>query len=148
MSMLKLREILKDDLPGLLSLYMQLHDNPFPELNERVLDLWEDILNDTGHHIAVGCIDGKIVTACSAIIVKNLTRGQSPYALIENVVTDAQFRKKGYATEVLNYAKEIAVNNGCYKIMLMTGSKEEATLRFYERAGYNKNDKTAFVQWL
>ncbi len=148
MSILKLREIEKDDLPGLLSLYMQLHDNPFPELNERVLNIWEDILNDTLHHIVVGCIDDKIVTSCVVIIIKNLTRGQSPYALIENVVTDAQFRKKGYATEVLNCAKEIAVNNDCYKIMLMTGSREEATLQFYERAGYNKNDKTAFIQWL
>lgn len=27
--------------------------------------------------------------------------------------------------------------------MLLTGSKEESTLKFYEQAGYNKNDKTA-----
>ena len=33
-------------------------------------------------------------------------------------------------------------------MMLLTGSKEEATLRFYEKAGYNRKDKTAFVQWL
>lgn len=32
--------------------------------------------------------------------------------------------------------------------MLLTGSKEESTLRFYESAGYNKKDKTAFIQWL
>jgi hypothetical protein len=29
-----------------------------------------------------------------------------------------------------------------------TGSKLDSTLSFYERAGYNKNDKTAFIQWL
>ncbi|HWQ70723.1 MAG TPA: GNAT family N-acetyltransferase, partial [Desulfitobacteriaceae bacterium] len=57
-------------------------------------------------------------------------------------------RGKGYATQILNYAKRIAVNNRCYKIMLMTGSKKQTTLEFYERSGYNKNDKTAFVQWL
>ena len=33
-------------------------------------------------------------------------------------------------------------------MMLLTGSKEESTLRFYERAGYNSKDKTAFIQWL
>jgi hypothetical protein len=32
--------------------------------------------------------------------------------------------------------------------MLMTGSKLESTFRFYERAGYNRRDKTAFIQWL
>ena len=30
-------------------------------------------------------------------------------------------RNKGYATECLNYAKEIAINNNCYKMMLLTG---------------------------
>jgi len=32
--------------------------------------------------------------------------------------------------------------------MLLTGSKREATLNFYKNAGYNCNDKTAFIQWL
>ena len=32
--------------------------------------------------------------------------------------------------------------------MLLTGSKRESTLRFYQNAGYNSNDKTAFIQWL
>ena len=36
----------------------------------------------------------------------------------------------------------------CYKMMLLTGSKEESTKRFYENAGYNSSDKTAFIRWL
>jgi GNAT superfamily N-acetyltransferase len=82
------------------------------------------------------------------VIIPNLTRGQHPYAFIENVITDEKWRKKGLATACLNYARDIAVNENCYKMMLLTGSKEQSTLDFYERAGYNKNDKTAFIQWL
>ena len=33
-------------------------------------------------------------------------------------------------------------------MMLLTGSREESTHRFYQRAGYNANDKTAYIQWL
>ncbi len=55
---------------------------------------------------------------------------------------------KGFATECLNYAKAIAENEGCYKMMLLTGSKEDSTLRFYENAGYNCADKTAFIHWI
>lgn len=148
MSKLQLREVQREDLPGLLNLYTQLHNNLFPGIDERISSIWEDILHDPQHHIAVGCIGDRIVVSCVIIIVKNLTQGQRCYALVENVITDAQFRKMGYATEILNFAKGIAVSSGCYKIMLMTGSKEESTLRFYERAGYNRNDKTAFIQWL
>ena len=54
----------------------------------------------------------------------------------------------GYATECLNYAKSIAGKENCYKMMLLTGSKEETTLKFYEGAGYNSSDKSVFIQWL
>jgi GNAT superfamily N-acetyltransferase len=82
------------------------------------------------------------------VTVPNLTHGGRPYGVIENVITDEKHRKKGYATAVLNYARDLAVREGCYKMMLMTGSKLESTLNFYEWAGYNRTDKTAFVQWL
>ena len=44
--------------------------------------------------------------------------------------------------------KQIARENNCYKMMLLTGSKEESTLNFYRKAGYNSSDKTAFIQWI
>lgn len=143
-----IREIAEKDLDGLLRLYMQLHDNPFPEKDDRVLGVWKDILNDKNHHLIVAEENGVIVSSCVCVIIPNLTRGQRPYAFIENVITDKDHRKKGYATACLNFAREIAVRENCYKMMLLTGSKEKSTLDFYEQAGYNRNDKTAFIQWL
>ena len=64
------------------------------------------------------------------------------------MVTREDYRGKGLATACLNYAKEIALKENCYKMMLLTGSKNPKTLRFYESAGYNSSDKTAFIQWL
>ncbi len=143
-----IREIRENDFDGLLALYMQLHDNPFPEKDNKILTLWHAILNDPNHHIVVAEEDSKIVSSCVCVIIPNLTRGQRPYAFVENVVTDVKYRKRGLATACLSYAREIAVRNNCYKMMLLTGSKKESTLRFYEQAGYNRNDKTAFIQWL
>jgi GNAT superfamily N-acetyltransferase len=137
-----------DDLKGLLKIYTQLHENPMPEINSKILSLWQEILNDKNHYVLVGKIGDTIVSSCILLIVPNLTHGQRPYALIENVVTDESYRNKGYATAILNYAKQIAMENNCYKIMLMTGSKKESTLNFYRKAGYNSEDKTAFIQWL
>lgn len=143
-----IREIALKDLDQLLTLYMQLHDNPFPEKDGKVLGSWNSILNDKNHHIIVWEENGVIVSSCVCVIIPNLTRGQRPYALIENVITDGNYRNRGYATACLNYAREIARRENCYKMMLLTGSKEKSTLRFYEQAGYNQNDKTAFIQWL
>lgn len=106
------------------------------------------IIDDENHHIIVNVQDEKVISSCVCFIIPNLTRNVRPYAFIENVVTHADYRNKGLATECLNYARDIAVQNNCYKMMLLTGSKNEETLNFYRNAGYNSADKTAFIQWL
>ena len=143
-----IRELTENDFDGLMQLYTHLHDNPVPQKSGEILALWQRILNDKDHHIIVAVENDRIVSSCVCVIIPNLTHGQQPYALIENVVTDPQYRGRGLATACLDYAREIAQNNGCYKMMLLTGSKLESTLKFYERAGYNRQDKTAFIQWL
>lgn len=143
-----IREITNADFDGLMKLYTQLHNNPMPEKTTDILELWDRIIEDKNHHIIVAEEDSKIVSSCVCVIIPNLTHNQQPYALIENVITDEAYRKCGFATQCLNYAQEIAVKENCYKIMLLTGSKEDNTLHFYEQAGYNRNDKTGFIQWL
>ncbi len=142
------REVTERDFPGLMALYTQLHNNDIPPESEGIQRLWRRIIDDPNHHIVVAEEDGKIVSSCVCVIVPNLTHSQRPYALVENVVTDEKYRGRGLATRCLNYAREIAKGENCYKIMLLTGSKQDSTLNFYRRAGYNSEDKTAFIQWL
>jgi len=142
------REIRENELQDLLELYTFLHENSVPKITEHIKATWDTIMHDDNHHVIVKTADGKIVSSCVCVIIPNLTRNIRPYAVIENVVTRFDYRGRGYATECLNYAKEIAARANCYKMMLLTGSKEEKTLRFYNNAGYNSTDKTAFIQWL
>lgn len=143
-----IREIEKDDIDGLLKLYMQLHNNPMPEKTSALLQIWDAIFQDKNHHIIVAEEDEKLVSSCVCVIIPNLTHNQQSYMLIENVITDKSYRNRGLATQCLNFAKEIAIKENCYKMMLLTGSKEESTLNFYRKAGYNSDDKTAFIQWI
>lgn len=143
-----IREIKENELQELLELYTHLHELGVPEHSEYLEKIWNTICNDENHHIIVCEVDGKIVSSCVCIIIPNLTRNIRPYAFIENVVTHTDYRGKGYATACLNFAKELALKTGCYKMMLLTSSKKDKTLNFYKKAGYNSDDKTAFIQWL
>ena len=143
-----IRLIKNDELEKLLRLYTNLHDNGMPDIDSRVKSVWESIVNDKNHNIIVAEEQGEIVSSCVFVIIRNLTHEQRPYALVENVVTHPQYRNKGLATACLSFAKELATAEDCYKIMLMTSSKSSATLDFYRKAGYNSNDKTAFIMWL
>lgn len=143
-----IREANKNDLDEILQLYLYLHETRVPDDSQQLRNTWEQITNDTNHHLIVCEVDGKIAASCVCVIIPNLTRNVRPYAFVENVVTHKNYRKKGYATACLNYAKQIAKETNCYKMMLLTGSKEESTLNFYRNAGYNSSDKTAFIQWI
>ena len=142
------REIKATELNELLELYIHLHETGVPEDIEKLKDTWETITNDKNHHIIVAEENDKLVSSVVCVIIPNLTRNVRPYAFIENVVTHSDYRKQGYATACLNYARDIAKKENCYKMMLLTGSKDESTLNFYKQAGYNSADKTAFIQWL
>ena len=145
---MKVREIKENELSDLLALYTHLHELGVPENSEHLQNTWSVICRDGNHHIIVCEVDGKLVSSCVCVIIPNLTRNIRPYAFIENVVTHADYRGKGYATACLNHAKDLAIKANCYKMMLLTSSKTESTLNFYKRAGYNCTDKTAFIQWL
>ncbi|MBP5414863.1 MAG: GNAT family N-acetyltransferase [Lachnospiraceae bacterium] len=143
-----IREARREDLKEILELYLFLHEESVPKMDEHLKETWDQIMEDENHHLIVNEIDGKIVSSCVCVIIPNLTRNVRPYAFVENVVTHADHRKKGYAGECLEYAKGIAEQANCYKMMLLTGSKRAETLNFYENAGYNSSDKTAFIQWI
>ena len=138
----------EQDLPQLLELYLFLHETQAPAVDDKVQKVWQEMLLDPKLYVLVGEEEGRLLSSCTLTVVPNLTLGQRPYGLVENVVTHGDARGRGLATRILGRARELAVEQDCYKLMLMTGSKLESTLRFYERAGYNRVDKTAFVQWL
>ena len=139
-----IREADEKDLNGLLELYLHLHETSVPDTDDKLKNTWNKILGNIDYHIIVAEEDGRIVSSCTCIVVPNLTRGGLPYALVENVVTHADYRGRHLASACLEYAKEIAVKNDCYKMMLITGSHDPETHDFYKNAGYSSDGKTAY----
>nr|MDO8134161.1 GNAT family N-acetyltransferase [Candidatus Njordarchaeum guaymaensis] len=143
-----IRHIEPGELDSLLTLYSHLHrkDAPLPEKPE--LDaIWAEIVSNPILHYIAGEWENEIVSSCTIAIIPNLTRGARPYGLIENVVTRADLRKRGFGTAILRYALQVAWGMNCYKVMLLTGSEEESTLQFYEGAGFKRGIKLGFVAY-
>jgi GNAT superfamily N-acetyltransferase len=140
---LTIRSAAAADLPDLLPLYKHLNPDDSPlDLNKARRNL-EQISRSEGSAVLVGLIGDAIATTCTLIVIANLTRGGAPYALIENVVTDPTYRKRGLGKAILAHAITEAWEHGCYKVMLLTGSTKSETLKFYGDAGFTQN-KTGF----
>lgn len=143
------RHLCIEDLDAILALYRSLHpDDPHLEATEpKVVEHWRSILSDSRLRYYGVELNARIVSSCTLTLIPNLTRGMRPYGLIENVVTLPAHRKTGCASAAIHTALEEAWCAGCYKVMLATGSKEESTLRFYERAGFLRGVKTGFIAY-
>lgn len=141
-----IRKLQEGDLDQLLILYEHLHstDVALPDIST-IKSVWCEILLNPSYHYFGVFIEELLVSSCTLAVIANLTRGCAPYGLIENVVTHSAHRNKGFGKAVLAYALNTAWSRKCYKVMLLTGRKDQATLQFYESAGFNGHEKQAFI---
>ncbi|MGO1120571.1 GNAT family N-acetyltransferase [Rhodovibrionaceae bacterium A322] len=138
-----IRQARQEDLPSLLELYRDLHDNDVPLSGARAQQVFDGILS--APHLQLFVLDqaGQISASCYLNILPNLTRGARPYGVIENVVTHHNARRLGLGKAVVQHALAAAWQAGCYKVMLMTGRPE--MVPFYEACGFTAGDKTALI---
>ncbi|MFC3068115.1 GNAT family N-acetyltransferase [Phenylobacterium soli] len=140
----EIRPARPDELAGVLALYRQLNPGD-PVLSLAAAEpAWSALLTSGVTTTFVADLGGLLVASCTLAIVPNLSRGARAYGVIENVVTDADHRRRGFGRAVLEAALDRAWAADCYKVLLATGSKRESTLRFYEGAGFTRDAKTYF----
>ncbi|TPM40908.1 GNAT family N-acetyltransferase [Mesorhizobium sp. B2-3-4] len=140
---LEIKAVQAADLPALAALYQHLNPGDAVVSPQEAETILERLAAYPGSVVLGGWHGGELVASCTLIVIPNLTRGGMSYALIENVVTAASRRKRGFGRALLERAVSIAWEHGCYKAMLLTGSTEPATLAFYRGAGFEQN-KTGF----
>ena len=141
-----IRELVPSELDELLRLYEHLHvsDDPLPPASD-VEAIWQSIQSNPAFRYFGVFVEEGLVASCTVSIIPNLTRRCRPYGVIENVVAHADFRRRGLGTALLKHVLSFAWRAGCYKVMLMTGRKDEGTFAFYEAAGFNSHEKQAFI---
>jgi GNAT superfamily N-acetyltransferase len=139
-----IRIAVERDFEGIMNLLRQLNPEDPAITDGRDKITFAQIIKEPSLRILVLEENGKIISTCYLNIIPNLTRNASPYAVIENVVTDLAFRNQGFGQKLMKFALESAWKAGCYKVMLQTGSKREGTHKFYAACGFVEGEKFAF----
>lgn len=141
-----LREAESDDFRRVMELYAQLHPDDLVPTDGSDRRVYNEILATPNLYLFVLEDKERTVNAtCYLNLIPNITRQASPYGIIENVVSEVRLRNQGLGKKIIGHALQFAWDRGCYKVMLQTGSKNEATHNFYKTCGFNANDKFAFV---
>jgi GNAT superfamily N-acetyltransferase len=139
----RIRPAQQADLPELIALYGHLTAENVALDARAAREILKAFKRYDGSEVFVGRVGGVMVTSCALVVIPNLTRLGKPYGLIENVVTHPAHRQRGYGRAILQAAVAAAWAAGCYKVMLLAGSRSPAILRFYESAGFSQS-KTGF----
>lgn len=142
---IELGELVGAELGQLMALYSHLNPDDEPIPGERAAAIWQQIEKNPNIRYIVARLRGQLISTCHLLTVPNFTRGGRPYALIENVVTLPQFRGQGLGEMVVRRAVELAKDADCYKVMLMTGRADEQVFKFYEKCGFERGKKSAFI---
>lgn len=140
---LQIRPAEESDLQGLLDLYRHLDPKDLRYPPDEAISVFRRFVLYPGSAILIGTMGEVMAASCTLVVIPNLTRGGRPYGLIENVVTHTGYRNRGFGRALLQAAAERAWAQDCYKVMLLTGSKNPATLAFYASAGFEQT-KTGF----
>lgn len=143
MEKLDIRDATIKDANALQSLYEIMHPNDPVVGKPAFKNAFSHTIKDPAQTTVVGLVSEQLVAASTFYVLANLTRGCRPFAMVENVITHTDFRRQGYGRLILHECVERARQLDCYKIMLMTGSKRDEVLGFYENVGFKQN-KTGF----
>lgn len=125
----------KDDIEDILPLQSQIYR--VKTLPENAREILEELIAADYCDVLVAKVDGKVVGTGLVFYLPIAAHGK-PYAYLEGVVVDNNFRAQGIGTALSKKIIELAKNKGCYKILFVSGHDRSDIHKFYENLGFKK----------
>lgn len=133
--MITIRQAVADDFfKGHIDLYRQL-SNTINSISEEQYRYVIESQSDS-HSIFVIEEKNRIVGSITLLIEQKFIHNYGKVCRIEDVVVDERFRNRKYGKALIEFAKQYAQNNKCYKVILHCN---EINKPFYERCGFSEN---------
>ncbi len=138
--------ITENELPELTNLYQQLIPN------EISIPKMKYVLNrhkENPNHVVLGAkIEGKLVGSLLAVMCEMLFGQCKSFMVVEDVVVDESYRKKGIGAALMHHIEGYAREKNCSYIMLITDTDRVGSQKFYKSLGFKTEEYCAFKKQL
>jgi GNAT superfamily N-acetyltransferase len=139
---LVIRPAVEADLPRILESLEQMDSGMYPQredAGEAVrFAVFRQIAADPHQHLLVAEADGRIVGTVHLVVIPHLSRSCKPSGLVEGMVVDEAYRRKGVGAALLREVQDLARDAGCYKLALSSNLARSGAHRFYSRLGWKR----------
>ena len=133
-----IRKLEKSDMEQLACLYEQFWGEK-SDISKMICQ-FDIIERENNHILLVAEKDGLIIGSVMGIVCK-LYGDCSPFLIIENMIIDRHSRKIGIGSILLSELESIAKNLHCSQMILVTEEDRYDARNFYEKYGFQKNNK-------
>jgi ribosomal protein S18 acetylase RimI-like enzyme len=136
----------EDDLESLAGIYKQFwgEDSSI----EKMRTTFRRLKDDPNYLFLAAKSDGHLVASAMGIICEELYGECKPFMVIEDVIVDRSYRRKGLGAELMAELERRAVERGCAYIILVTDQDRADAHRFYQSLGYNGEKYKGFKKRL
>ncbi len=93
---------------------------------------------DSYYPCVITADNGRVVAAGTLLIERKFIRNLGTCGHIEDIVVDCSQRGKNLGKVLLQALKELAIQVGCYKVIL---DCEEGKVQFYEKCGFKEKGR-------
>lgn len=135
---LTFREANRQDLPRILDLYARALDGRALAVDDAER-LFERIQRYPDYRLHLAETDGRLAGTFALLIMDNLGECGTPSGIIEDVVVEPEYQRRGVGRAMMQHALAICRQKGCYKLMLSSNLARSGAHAFYESLGFEKH---------
>lgn len=140
--MTEIRVANESDLPRILELYRELSiitteaEQHLDASWDNYRNVFAEISNNPRRELLVAEYDGEVVGTVALFIIANLSHGATPYALVENLVVNHKYRRKGVGKKLMECTIARAKQERCHRIELVSDRRRKEAHRLYRSLGF------------
>jgi GNAT superfamily N-acetyltransferase len=132
---MEIRELKFDDLPHLALLYKNFW-NEDSDIQKMEI-IFDKLKNNDSYIFLCAVEDNKICGSIMGIICYELYGNCDPFLVVEDMIVDVNYRRKGIGKNLFMEIEKIAKEKKCRQILLITESFRKDACGFYESIGFD-----------
>ena len=140
--MTEIRLAKESDLPRILELYHELSMTTTgveQNLNASFDDyrkVFIEICSDPRRELLVAEYQGEVVGTVALFIISGLSHCAAPYTLVENLIVNHKYRRRGIGKKLMEYTIARAKQERCHRIELCSDKRRKEAHRLYHSVGF------------